>query len=73
MTRSARRRVDEGQLGGVQERAGQSEHRAPLAVGRVADERMTDRGEVDPDLVRPAGLEPAFEPRHDGRRRIATR
>src|SRR5947199_2912538 len=32
-------------------------------VNRVAEHRMTDRGHVDPDLVRAARLEPAFDER----------
>ena len=48
----AGRRVDEGQLRSVEERSGQPERRATLAVGRVADERMVDRRQVDTDLVR---------------------
>src|ERR1700722_10013922 len=31
----------------------------PRAIDRIAQERMTDRGHVDPDLVGPPGLQPA--------------
>src|SRR3982750_1832332 len=34
-------------------------------VDRVAEQRMTDRGHVHPDLVGPASLQPAFDQRHD--------
>ena len=53
----------ERQLGGVEERAVEPERRAPLAVRAVADERMADAGEVDADLVGPAGLQPARQQR----------
>ena len=47
-----------------------AERRAPLAVGRVADERVADGGEVDADLVGAPGLQPARQPgqRRPGRR-----
>src|SRR3954453_7618382 len=32
-------------------------------VDRVAEQRMTDRGHVHPDLVGPASLQPAFDQR----------
>ena len=57
----ARRRMVEGELGSVQERPARAERRPALAVDRVADERMVDRRQVDPDLVRAPGLEPALE------------
>ena len=45
--------------------AAEMSHAAPgtRAVGRVADQRMADMGEVDPDLVGPAGQQPALDQR----------
>ena len=37
-------------------------------MGAIADERMADAGEVDADLVRAAGLEPAADDRRSGHR-----
>ena len=46
---------------------------APVAVGRVADERVADGAEVDADLVRAPGLQPARQPGQLGRRVVARR
>jgi hypothetical protein len=40
-------------------------------IGPVADERMADCGKVDPDLVGPSGLKPAFD--HGGEGVLALR
>ena len=51
----------EGEAGGVEELA--LEAQAGHAVDPVADDGQLDRGQVDADLVRPAGLEPDPEQR----------
>ncbi len=65
--RFAGRRVIQHQFDGVQERALQLQFRAALAVHRVADERMVDRAQVDPDLVGSTGFEIALQQRQLGR------
>ena len=57
-------RMDEREPRGVQRLAGERNRPLP-AVGGIADERMTERGEMHADLVRAAGLEPAAEQRRD--------
>ena len=56
-----RGRVPELEFGGVEERAFQSEVRSSLSVRRVAEQRMVDGRQVDPDLMRPARLETTLE------------
>src|SRR5258706_5364852 len=38
---------------------------ARAAIGRIADQRMTDMGQMDSDLMRASGLEPALEQRSE--------
>ena len=56
-------RVHERQLGGVQERTLELQLGTALAVDGITDQRMIDRAEVDADLVRATGLQPALEQR----------
>ena len=37
--------------------------RTVTPIDWIAKQRMTDRGHVDPHLMRPPGLEPAFDQR----------
>ena len=67
VTRSPAPWMVEGELDGVQERSLDAELRASLAVHRIAHQWMVDRAQVDPDLMRAAGLEPALEQRQLGR------
>ena len=48
-----------GELRSVEERSADHEGLAITAVPRVANHRMPDGGEVDPDLMGPTCLEPA--------------
>ena len=59
-----RRRVVERKSLRVEERPARRERAARTAVAGVAHDRMADGGEVDADLVGPAGLEPARDKRH---------
>ena len=52
-------RMHEREVRGVQERARRRDRVALAAVGRVADDRMSDRGEMHADLMRAAGFERA--------------
>ena len=67
-TDSAAGRYVERQLLGVQERATDGKGLAHAVIAVVAHHRMADGGQVDPDLVGAAGLEPAGQ--HCGGRRI---
>ena len=65
--RPAGRGVLETQVVGVQEVAG-NPHLLPgvrrmLAVGRIADNRMAERGDMDANLVGPARFERGFDER----------
>ena len=60
-------RVDEAEARRVQRLAREAAEARPppaaAAVDGVADQRMPGEGHVHPDLVRAAGLEPAFDER----------
>ena len=58
----------EAQLGGVQERAAESQRGTPGAVGDVADEGMSDRRQVDTDLVGASRLQSTRQQGHVSRR-----
>jgi hypothetical protein len=51
---------------GVQSLTSEGDAATPPPVNRVADERMSDRSEVDTNLVRAAGFEAACEQRRVG-------
>src|SRR5262245_33063582 len=53
--------MGEAEMLGVQERPGTVDARTGAAVAAVTDHGVPDRVEMDPDLVRPARLQPAFE------------
>src|SRR5580765_1153411 len=68
----SRRRVDEGEAGGVERHPAESRHEGlevgismaapgPTGIGLVTDERMADRRQVDANLVGAARLEPALD------------
>ena len=52
--------MDEFQAPGVEALAGQAGPGLSAAVHRVAKERVADRGQMDPDLMGAARLQPAF-------------
>ena len=57
-------RMIEADVSGVEEEAAQVVQRSPsTSIPVVADDRMTDRREVDADLVRTAGVECARQQR----------
>ena len=53
--------MSERECGGVQKRSSQRDRLARAAVGRVADDRMADGGEMHVDPVRTPRLEPTVE------------
>ena len=58
-----RRRMDETEAPARAAPAARTRCRARFAVRRIADQRMSERGQVHADLVRAAGLEPAAQQR----------
>ena len=61
----------ERELGGMEERAPETERRAPSSVRAVADQRVTDGGEVHADLVGATRLQPTLEASELGGRAVA--
>ena len=47
----------------VASRLGRPVFRAAFSIELITDQRMTDRGQMDANLVRPAGGEAAFDQR----------
>ena len=61
LQRFAGDRVIQLERGRVQERSWRRDARAHAAVRRIADDRMTDRREVNANLMRTAGLQTTLE------------